>query len=114
MLFYAPGSQPSKISVQIVRFKDDRLMPEAQAVSQIGTPFATAFYQSLLKKFMISPIETSNVAYDKYLEILFSETFILNPKESTDPTDTRYRQLDIFKWMSVHCLVHVTSSGADV
>lgn len=103
MLFYAPTSEATKISVQIVRFKDERLVPPHNAASTTGSAFASSFYQSLVRKFMINPIDVSNPVFDKYMTVLWSNTFIINPKESTDPSTTRHKILNVFYNFNRRC-----------
>jgi len=56
-----------------------------------------------MKKKMYNPIETTQALGFKGIKILNSETFIMNPKESTEATSTHYKQIDIFKWMNRKC-----------
>lgn len=118
LMFYAPTTLPTKISIQIVRFKDQRLVPRHNVDTNLTDPFAIQWYQSFLKKYMISPLEVSNPQNDRYLNILHSHTFILNPKDTTEATNTNFREVDIFEWMNRKCtyqwedkdLVNVTTT----
>jgi len=104
MMFYAPTTVPSKISVSFVQFIDEELCPNTHTtVTKVLTPRATAWYQAFMKKQMYNPIETTQALGFKGIKILHNETFIMNPKESTEATSTHYKQLDIFKWTNRKC-----------
>jgi len=104
LMFYAPTTVPSKISVQIVQFIDEELCPDPRVgTTKVLSARASAWYQAYTKKQMYSPIETSQSLGFKGIKVLHSETFIMNPKESTEATSTHYKQLDIFKWMNRKC-----------
>lgn len=101
MLFYHPLTISTKINVQLVQFMDRRLVP-VQTVYPVSSEnmdtFATAFWQSQLKGYMYSPISPTNgKSYSRYIKVLHNETFLLNPKESTEATNTRYKILKLFK-----------------
>jgi len=99
MLFYAPTTRAARIQVDLVQFTDTRLVPDATTTSA----FATAVYQALVKRFTISPLETGNNEYSKYLKILDSKTFIMDAKESTDPVNTNMREVNLFYRMNRLC-----------
>jgi len=100
LMFYAPQTLPTKVCVQIVRFKDARLVPSHLGVDVKTDAFTIQFYQSLMKKYMLNPIEVSDVQDARYLKVIHSHTFILNPKDSTEATNTNFKQLDIFEWLN--------------
>ena len=95
LMFYAPTTIPSRFQVDIVQFNDVRLVPGNDV-----TNFTVAFYQSFIKKFAFSPLEPGNSKYSKYIKTLYSTSFILNPKESTESVSTIYKQLNIFKYFN--------------
>jgi len=104
MMFYAPTTVPSKISVSFIQFIDEELCPNSNvAATKVLTARATAWYQAFMKKQMYNPIETTQALGFKGIKILHKETFIMNPKETTEATSTHYKQLDIFKWMNRRC-----------
>jgi len=104
MVFYAPTALPVKINVSIVQFLDEDLVPDnrTSATTVLNTR-STAWFQGYMKKKMFSPIETEQAGGFKGIKTLHSETFILNPKETTENEATRYKQLDIFKWFNRDC-----------
>lgn len=107
MMFYCPTQEPTKINVALVSFRDDRLPPAVVSQGSADSKtdaFSISFYQSLLKKYMYNPIDVSDPTVDKYLKYHYSHTFVLNPKESTESVDTRYREIDIFKWLNKKCV----------
>jgi hypothetical protein len=95
-MFYAPTSRPSRIQIDVVQFKDTRLVPDnTTGVSQ----FACAFYQAMSKRFTLSPLETGSEHYQKYLKVLDSKTFIMEPKETTEAPNTNFREVNLFyRW----------------
>lgn len=100
LMFYCPTTLPARIQVDIVQIKDTRLVPDSvTGVSQ----FANAFYQAMIKRFAYSPLETGDQKYQKYLKVLYSNTFIMNPKESTEAVNTIYRELNIFQRINRRC-----------
>jgi len=100
MMFYAPLTIPCRFQVDIVQITDTRLVPGS---TDSGTQFHAAFWQAMLKRFIYSPLETGDPKYKKYLKILHSTSFILNPKESTEATNTVFRELNIFKRFNRNC-----------
>lgn len=99
MLFYAPTTLPCRYQIDIVQFKDSRLVPDPNNVSD----FARSFYQAMIKRFAYSPLEDGDVKYQKYLKVLYTNSFILNPKESTESVNTILRQVDIFLRLNRRC-----------
>lgn len=99
LLFYAPTARPCRFQVDIVQIKDTRLIPDAANTSA----YATAFYQALVKRFAYSPMEPGDSKYQKQLKVLYTNTFILNPKESTESVNTIYRELNVFLRMNRKC-----------
>jgi len=105
-MFYAPTAIPTRIQIDLVRFKDDRLVPSAPigagAVGYGGVAaassdaFTTGFWQYMSKKYMWNQIEPMDNTYRKYYKILKSMTLYMDPKESTDPSNTRYREVNFF------------------
>lgn len=100
LLFYAPTSIPCRYQIDIVQFKDTRLVPDATTgVSS----FARSFYQAMTKRFAFSPLEDGDTKYQKYMKVLYTNSFILNPKESTESVNTIFRQVDIFLRLNRRC-----------
>lgn len=98
MLFYAPTTLPCRFQIDIVQFKDTRLVPGATA-----TDFSRSFYQAMVKRFAYSPLEDGDTKYQKYLKVLYTQSFILNPKETTESVNTILRQVDIFLRLNRRC-----------
>jgi len=105
-MFYAPTGLPTKIQIDLVQFKDDRLVPSApltgEALGYGGVAAATsdaftaAFWQYMLKKFMYNQIEPMDNTFKKYYKVIKSMTMYLDPKETTDASNTRYREVNFF------------------
>lgn len=100
MLFYAPTTVPCRFQIDIVQFKDTRLVPDA---STGISDFARSFYQAMVKRFAFSPLEDGDTKYQKYMKVLYTNSFILNPKESTESVNTILRQVDIFLRLNRRC-----------
>lgn len=77
-------SRSTKYTIQIVRFKDDALVP---------TPLVTAnekrtdLFQSILKPYCYNPIAMTGGIQRKNMKVLRSETFVIQPTSTTE-TDT--------------------------
>lgn len=99
LLFYCPTTIPCRIQIDLVQLKDTRLLPDAAN----NSAFATAFWQSMVKRFAYSPMESGNTKYQKYLTVLHSQQFIMHPKESTENVNTTYKEVQIFKRMNRRC-----------
>lgn len=112
-MFYAPTAIPTKIQIDLVRFKDDRLVPSAPinagAVGYGGVAAATsdaftcAFWQYMTKKFMWNQIEPMDNTFRRYVKVLKSMTLYMDPKESTDQSSTRYREVNFFANLNKTC-----------
>lgn len=100
LLFYCPTTLPCRFQIDVVQLKDTRLVP-VDATPQPG--FQAAFYQALVKKFAYSPLEPCNYKMNKYLKVLHTQTFILNPKESTEAVNTIFREVNIFLRLNRRC-----------
>jgi len=101
-LFYAPTVNPTKISIEIVQLRDERLIPGAANTGN-DLNFATAFWQYIAKKCMTNPIEPMNTKYRRYIKTLKTVEFILDPKETTESNATRYKEVNIFMRLNKTC-----------
>lgn len=99
-LLYAPSDRPARFQLDVIQIKDTRLVPDT--VTGIGA-FATAFWQNQLKRFTYSPLEVGDVKYGKYIKYLDSKSFIIDPKESTDPNSNNYREVNLFYRFNRRC-----------
>lgn len=99
LMFYCPSTIPSRIQVDLIQITDTRLVPEVGAT----TAFATAFWQAQMKRFMYSPLEVGDYKYQKYIKKLFSDTFIMHPKETTEAVAATMRELNVFKRLNRKC-----------
>jgi len=99
LLFYAPSTITSRIQIDVIQFKDTRLVPDTANVST----FACAFWQSALKRFTKNPLEPGDSKYQKYFKTLYSDEFIIDPKETTEAVSTRMREKNIFMRLNRRC-----------
>lgn len=105
-LFYAPTALPTKIQIDLVQFLDDRLVPSAPlgtgangyggTAGAAGDTFSTGFWQYMLKQYMYNQIEPMANTYRKYVRYLKRMTLYMDPKETTDTANTRYREVNFF------------------
>lgn len=122
LMLYAPTTLPTKWVIQLVQFKDQRLLPFVNSVAgapgldnvgswqatgtSLGTqsdPFAIGFWHDYVHSFTKSPIVPHSSQYSRYVNVIASKTIIMNPKDSTEPTNTKYKQLDFFRWVNRRC-----------
>jgi len=103
-LFYHPLTVATKVNIQLVQFMDRRLVPNNTVypgLYETMDVFSTAFWQSQVKGYMHNPIDpTNSTSYGRYIKVLQSETFVLNPKESTEATNTRYKITKMFRHLN--------------
>ena len=99
MMFYAPTTIPTKILIELVSFKDDRLVPGAPV-----TTFGTAFWQHMTKKMVVSPLESGNTMYKKFYRVHKRIVWNWDPKETTDNSATRYKEVNMFLRLNRKCI----------
>jgi len=99
MLCYTPLTIPCRWEINILRISDQRLNPDVANTSK----FCTAIYQSYIKNFIKSPIETSNSAYKRYFKTIYTSSFIMTPKESTENVANIMREVNIFLRVNQKC-----------
>jgi len=102
MLFYTPLKIPTKVNISIIQILDQDLQPSntisTGAATETGNSKATAFWQQMLKGYMYNPVmPQAGPAMGRYVKYVHSETFILNPKETTETGNTRYKIVKLFK-----------------
>lgn len=122
MLFYCPTTIPTRVLVQIVQFTDQRLCPRVSGATVEGLAdyqspgyllpsglaeyqddFTSGFWRDMVHPFAKNPTCQVSSGSNKYMKTLFSHSFIMNPKESTEATATKYHQLDIFHRLNRTC-----------
>lgn len=103
MMFYAPLNQPTKIQVDLVQFKDQRLVPQTVVQPATGTttvtvadPFVTGFWDYMTSQYAWNPVQSQDTTYRKYVKFLKRATIYLDPKDTTDPSSSRYKELNFF------------------
>jgi len=93
MLFYAATTVTSRFQVDIVSYTDQRCNPDPINNSN---EFNMAFWQAQLKRFCFNPLEGGDSKYSKYIKTLHSQTFIMDPKETTESEATHMREVSVF------------------
>jgi len=108
MMLYAPTALPTRWQIELVQFRDERLVPSAPQGAGLGSngyggvagasspAFVAGFWQYMLKKFMFNQIEPMANTYRRYVRVLKRMTVYMDPKESTDASNTRYREINFF------------------
>lgn len=74
-------NRSTRYLVQIVRFKDEELMPHHITPHNTNR---TALFQSIMKPFVFNPVSTTGSQLRKYMKVLRSETFIIQPTSTTE------------------------------
>jgi len=92
LLAYPPLTIPCRWQVDIIQIKDDRLIPDGASTSK----FCCAAYQSYLKPFIKSSLESGSTAYNRYFKKLYSQTWIMNPKETVENVANVMKEVQIF------------------
>lgn len=115
-LFYCPTTLPTRVVMNLVQFRDQRLNPVVSSATKVNLndyqsagyllpsgvavtqgDMATGVYRDLVHSVAKNPVcQTSNHCM-KDIKVLWSHQFILNPKESTEPVATRYHEVDLFR-----------------
>lgn len=111
-MFYAPQGISTKITVSLVQIMDDKFHPPKSAlgaVLDVGQSVANdtslgsstdvggiAFWQAAVHKSAKNPVCIDNGNSLRNLKILKSSTFYMNPKETTDTTNTTLHQFDFY------------------
>jgi len=95
MLFYCPALSVSRFQIDIVRIKDPKLVPN----ESLGN-FQCAFWQAAVKRFAYSPLEPGDHKYSRNFKVLHSQSFIMEPKETTENESAHYREVNIFLRMN--------------
>jgi len=107
IMFFAPYKIPVRINIDIVQFKHDEVCPGGtygESPKTITQPNDVAFWESMMKKYMISPLESGNDRLErKYITYLHRDSFILDCKTSIENEVTHYKQYDLFKRMNRKC-----------
>lgn len=103
-IFYAPTALPTRIQVELIQLKDQRLHPtQAAGGSTVTDSFATAFWQYMTKPFAFSQIERQNPQYKRFYRVLQRKTIYMDPKETTESSSTRYAELNMFMKLYRKC-----------
>lgn len=98
-MFYCPTTKPTRIQIDLCQLKDTRLVPTTGTVDQ----FHVAFWQAMAKKFVKNPLESNSTDMTKWLKIIDSKSFILEPKETTEVQNTNMREVNLFYRMNRLC-----------
>jgi len=100
LLFYAATAQTGRYQIDVVQVKDTRLTPDP---SNNGNQMNAAFWQAAMKKFAYNPLESGDSKYNRYFKFLHSQTFIMDPKETSEPEANHMREINIFLRLNRAC-----------
>lgn len=98
ILFYCPSQTATRISVSLVQIRDEEFVPTNSA-----TVRNTAFWQGVCKRFMRNPIETSDSRWHKYIKVLKTIKFYMDPKETTENVNARCKRVRLFQRLNRTC-----------
>jgi len=113
LLFYAPQTIPTRITVKLIQITRDKYHPGKQADGTFpdvgiwqaegnGVPASTdpsvvALWSQIVTPYSVNPVTFADAQLvRKYVKVVKQETFILNPRESSDNTATTYHQLNFY------------------
>lgn len=97
LLLYAATAQPTKVDIMICQFRRDTLCPSPDdGVTQEHT----AFWQSMTHRAMYNPILPVNANYKKYFKVLKTVQVEMDPKETTEASGARYKEVNMFLRMN--------------
>lgn len=104
-LFYPPSNFPTRINIDIVRFKEDGVVPCGESEPQVITePQYKAFWEGMVKKYHNSPIEGGNTTLErKFIQYLWRDSFVLDCKTNIENEQNHVRQYNLFKRMNRLC-----------
>lgn len=114
-LFYPATLVPTRINVDIVTFNDDVVVPggiNATSGTTVTDSYAKAFWESMMKKYMFSPLENGNSNLEKkFVTYLDRKEIILDCKTNIENEKNHIRQLNIFKRMDRVCVYNWGDTG---
>jgi len=100
MLAYCPSGQVTKYDVKVIQLLDEVTAPDQSP----PVDYANAFWQSAVKPFACSPLDTGSVKYGRKMKVLHSQSFIMEPKESGEIGESNhYRNIEIFLRLNKVC-----------
>lgn len=120
MMFYCPTSLPVRVRVSLIQLKDARFHPSKNTLAD--TPAsrddfgeyqtdntllpndgggaelsAASFWADVNRSYAVNPVAMGvGVNASKYMKVLKSINFILNPKETSDNSATTYHMVDFY------------------
>lgn len=119
LMLYAPTAIPIKYVIQLVQFTDETFAPTSNiasgSVAAAGTWQAegtalnvndatqTSFWLNKLQPYAKSPVVHQFKEGVSKMRVLYSKTIIMNPKETTEVSNTKYHQFNLFKAFNKQC-----------
>lgn len=79
--FWGCKNRATRFLVQLVRFTEDDVIPHHETGANANR---SALFQSIIKPFCFNPIATAGSTQRKYMKVLRSEEFILQPTSTTE------------------------------
>lgn len=118
-MFYCGQTIPSKITVALVQIMDDKFHPpknpagaslDVGGSSAFDTPLGSttdvatiSFWEAVAQKVSKNPVCQQDGNALRNMKVLRSHTFTLNPKETSDKTQTTYHQFDFYHKFNRRC-----------
>lgn len=119
LMLYAPTAIPIKYCIQLVQFPDEDYAPASLATvtgvdypsnwSASGTAGvslnapARSWWLNKLQPYARSPVVHSFREGAPKMNVLYTKTIIMNPKETTEVANTKYHQFNLFKALNRQC-----------
>lgn len=119
MMLYAPTGIPIKYVIQLVQFDDEDYAPtsgiasgsvaDAGTSQAVGTTLnvlsqpAASFWLNKMQPYAKSPVVHQFREGVPKMRSLYSKTIIMNPKETTEVSNTKYHQFNLFKALNRQC-----------
>lgn len=119
LMLYAPTAIPIKYVIQLVQFRDETFAPTSNiasgSVAAAGTWQAegtalyvndntqTSYWLNKIQPYAKSPVVHQFKEGVSKMRVLYSKTIIMNPKETTEVSNTKYHQFNLFKAFNQLC-----------
>lgn len=102
-LLYNAINSPGKYMIEIVSFRDERLLPSAVNTTVADKAFATAFWQNLSKPYIYSPIVSQTPSLTKYMNVHKRLFILMDSKDSNETVATNYKEVNVFHRFNKSC-----------
>lgn len=91
-MFYCPTNASTRVSIDFIQLLRDDLHPTTANMST----FATSFWQSMIKRYMYSPLSILDSTHGRHFRTLKRLSFYMDPKETTEAGNAVTKRVKIF------------------